>query len=122
MSALDHLLSSVADGHVSRREFSLRAVALGLGASAVAQIVAALDARAEAKAAGLNSLTLNAVQVFGNIDPAIGIDYTQNMAAINFYDTLLAATASGGLTERLAASYTASPDARTFVFTPLPTS
>ncbi len=117
MSALDHLLSSVAAGRITRREFSLRAAALGLGASAVAQIVAALDARAEAKAAGLNSLTLNAVQVFGNIDPAIGIDYTQNMAAINFYDTLLAATASGGLTERLAASYTASPDARTFVFT-----
>jgi peptide/nickel transport system substrate-binding protein len=116
MSALDHLLSSVATGRISRREFSVRAVALGLGATAIAQIVGALDARAEAQAAGLNTLTLNAVQVFGNIDPAIGIDYTQNMANINFYDTLLAPTASGSLTERVATSYTVSPDARTFTF------
>jgi len=116
MSALDHALSSFAAGRISRREFSLRAVALGLSAAAIAQIVGALDARTEAEAAGLNTLTLNAVQVFGNIDPAIGIDYTQNMASINFYDTLLAPTASGSLTERLAASYTVSPDARTFTF------
>jgi len=116
MSALDQLLSSVARGEISRREFSLRAVALGVGATAIAQIVDALTAHGEAKAAGLNTLTLNAVQVFGNIDPAIGIDYTQNMASVNFYDTLLTPTASGSLTERLASSYTVSPDAQTFTF------
>jgi len=116
MSALDQLLSSVARSEISRREFSVRAVALGVGATAIAQIVDALDAHGEAKAAGLNTLTLNAVQVFGNIDPAIGIDYTQNMASVNFYDTLLTPTASGSLTERLASSYIVSPDAKTFTF------
>lgn len=116
MSALDQLLASVVAGRVDRREFMARATALGIGASALGQLVSALDAHAEAKAAGLNTLTLNAVQVFGNIDPAIGIDYTQNMANINFYDTLLTATASGSVEPRLAASYSASPDAKTFTF------
>jgi peptide/nickel transport system substrate-binding protein len=116
MSALDHLLSAVAAGRVSRRDFVARATALGLSAATIAEVARVLDARAEAEAAGINSLTLNAVQVFGNIDPAIGIDYTQNMANINFYDTLLTPTAAGTLTGRLATSYTASPDARTFTF------
>jgi peptide/nickel transport system substrate-binding protein len=116
MSALDHLLSAVAAGRVSRRDFVARAAALGLSAATIAEVARVLDARAEAEAAGINSLTLNAVQVFGNIDPAIGIDYTQNMANINFYDTLLTPTAAGALTGRLARSYTASPDATTFTF------
>src|SRR5256714_274664 len=116
MSALDHLLSAVAAGRVSRRDFVARATALGISAATIAEVARFLDARAEAEAAGTNSLTLNAVQVFGNIDPAIGIDYTQNMANINFYDTLLTPTAAGSLTGRLATSYTASPDARIFTF------
>src|SRR2546430_6300433 len=116
MTSLAHLLSAAAAGRVRRRDFVARAAALGISATAIAELTPALDARAEAEAAGINSLTLNAVQVFGNIDPAIGIDYTQNMANINFYDTLLTPTAAGALTGRLATSYTASPDARTFTF------
>src|SRR5262249_22204366 len=61
-------------------------------------------------------LTLNTVQVFGNIDPAIGTDYTQNMAQINFYDTLLTPTASSNVIGRLAVRWTASADARTYIF------
>jgi len=116
MSALDHLLSAVAAGRVSRRDFVARAAALGISATAIAEMTRVLDARAEAEAAGINSLTLNAVQVFGNIDPAIGIDYTQNMANINFYDTLLTPTPAASVTGRLAQSYTGSRDARTFTF------
>ncbi len=116
MSNLDHLLASVVAGNLSRREFMARAAALGVGATALAQITTALDAHAERSGSGLNTLTLNAVQVFGNFDPAIGIDYTQNMAQINFYDTLLTPTASAGLTGRLAERWTASPDARTYTF------
>lgn len=116
MSTLDQLLASVVAGDLSRREFLARATALGIGATALAQISTALDAHAERSTAGLNTLTLNTVQVFGNIDPAIGTDYTQNMAQINFYDSLLTPTASGGLTGRLAERWTASPDAKTYTF------
>ena len=114
MNNLDHLLASTIAGDLSRRDFMTRAGALGLGAAALSQITGALDAHAERSASGLNTLTLNTVQVFGNIDPAIGTDYTQNMAQINFYDTLLTPTASGGLTGRLAERWTAAPDAKTF--------
>lgn len=116
MNSLDHLLASVVAGNLSRREFIARAAALGIGATALAQITTALDVHAERLASGLNTLTLNAVQVFGNFDPAIGTDYTQNMAQINFYDTLLTPTPSAGLTGRLAERWTASPDATTYTF------
>ena len=116
MSNLDHLLASVVAGNLSRREFMARAAARGVGATALAQISTALDAHAERSGSGLNTLTLNAVQVFGNFDPAIGIDYTQNMAQINFYDTLLTPTPSAGVTGRLAERWTASPDAKTYTF------
>ncbi|HZS92231.1 MAG TPA: ABC transporter substrate-binding protein [Chloroflexota bacterium] len=116
MNSLDHLLASVVAGNLSRREFMARAAALGIGATALAQITTALDVHAERLASGLNTLTLNAVQVFGNFDPAIGTDYTQNMAQINFYDTLLTPTPSAGLTGRLAERWTASPDATTYTF------
>lgn len=116
MSSLDQLLSSVVAGNLSRREFMARAAALGIGATALGQISTTLDVHAERLASGLNTLTLNAVQVFGNFDPAIGIDYTQNMAQINFYDTLLTPTPSAGLTGRLAERWTASSDATTYTF------
>jgi len=116
MNSLDHLLASVVAGNLSRREFMARAAALGIGATALAQITTALDVHAERLASGLNTLTLNAVQVFGNFDRAIGTDYTQNMAQINFYDTLLTPTPSAGLTGRLAERWTASPDATTYTF------
>jgi ABC-type transport system substrate-binding protein len=116
MSKLDELLASAVAGDLSRRDFVTRAAALGVGATALAQVSTALDVHAERMTSGLNTLTLNTVQVFGNIDPAIGTDYTQNMAQINFYDTLLTPTASGNVTGRLAERWTASPDARTYTF------
>ncbi len=116
MSKLDQLLASVVAGDLSRRDFVARAAALGIGATTLAQLSTALDVHAERVEAGSNTLTLNTVQVFGNIDPAIGTDYTQNMASINFYDTLLTPTASGAMTGRLAERWTASPDAKTFTF------
>ncbi len=116
MSKLDQLLSSVVAGDLSRRDFVIRAAALGVGAAALTEMTNALGVHAERSAGGLNTLTLNAVQVFGNIDPAIGNDYTQQMAQINFYDTLLSATASAGVEPRLAASFSASPDAKVFTF------
>src|SRR5581483_470866 len=67
MSALDQLLASAVAGRVGRREFITRATALGIGAGAVGQMLSALEAHAESTAAGTNTLTLNAVQVFGNI-------------------------------------------------------
>ncbi|HVC81876.1 MAG TPA: ABC transporter substrate-binding protein [Chloroflexota bacterium] len=114
MNNLDQLLSSVVAGDLSRRDFMARAAALGVGAVALSQMANALDAHAERATSGLNTLTLNAVQVFGNIDPAIGNDYTQQMAQINFYDSLLAATAGAGVKPLLADHFTASPDAKVF--------
>src|SRR6185437_1711381 len=116
MTNLDQLLSSVVAGDLSRRDFMARAAALGVGAVALSQMANALDAHAERAASGLNTLTLNAVQVFGNIDPAIGNDYTQQMAQINFYDSLLAATAGAGVKPLLTDHFSASPDAKVFTF------
>ncbi|MDB5073958.1 MAG: transporter substrate-binding protein, partial [Chloroflexi bacterium] len=116
MDNLDGLISATVAGNLPRREFLAKAAAIGVSAVALAEITRALDVHAEVAAAGLNTLTLNAVQVFGNFDPAIGIDYTQEMAQINFYDTLLTATPSAGVTGRLADHFTASADAKNFTF------
>jgi peptide/nickel transport system substrate-binding protein len=116
MSTLDQLLSAVVSGDLSRRDFVVRAAALGVGAVALSEMTSALNVHAERSASGLNTLTLNAVQVFGNIDPAIGNDYTQQMAQINFYDSLLTPTAGAGVKALAADHFSASPDAKEFTF------
>lgn len=63
------------------------------------------------------SLTLNAVQNFGTIDPAKVTDYTQYMAAVNLYDGLVGIAPDGALKPGIATKWTASADGKTFTFT-----
>ena len=63
------------------------------------------------------SLTLNAVQNFGTIDPAKVTDYTQYMAAVNLYDGLIGIAPDGALKPGIATKWTASADGKTFTFT-----
>lgn len=67
--------------------------------------------------AGAASLTLNAVQNFGTIDPAKVTDYTQYMAAVNLYDGLIGVATDGSLKPGIASKWSASADGKTFTFT-----
>jgi len=67
-------------------------------------------------AAAQNVVTLNAVQIFGTIDPAIASDYTDYMAAVNLYDGLVSVDENGATVPLLAESWEISDDATVFTF------
>lgn len=60
-----------------------------------------LGAQAQAETA----ITVNAIQVFGTIDPAKINDYTEYMAAVNLYDGLTTVDSAGAIVPQLAASW-----------------
>ena len=64
-----------------------------------------------------NVVTMNTVQIFGTIDPAKISDYTDYMAAVNLYDSLLTVDGGGNLVPQLAESWEVSEDASEVVFT-----
>lgn len=63
------------------------------------------------------SITVNATQIFGTIDPAKINDYTEYMAAVNLYDGLTTVDPAGGVVPQLAESWEVSDDSRTYTFT-----
>jgi peptide/nickel transport system substrate-binding protein len=75
-------------------------ILLALTASAIAQRV----------------MTVNAVQIFGSIDPAIVSDYTDYMAAVNLYDGLVTIDEAGTVIPLLAERWEANDDATVFTF------
>lgn len=82
--------------------------------AATALSVALLGASA---ASAQTVVTMNTVQIFGTIDPAKISDYTDYMAAVNLYDSLITVDGSGSLVPQLAESWTVSPDATEATFT-----
>lgn len=64
-----------------------------------------------------NAITVNAVQIFGTIDPAKINDYTEYMAGVNLYEALTTLDSSGAIQPLLAESWTASEDGLTWTFT-----
>ncbi|QDY70549.1 ABC transporter substrate-binding protein [Qingshengfaniella alkalisoli] len=62
------------------------------------------------------AITVNAVQIFGTIDPAKINDYTEYMAAVNLYDALTTVDGSGQVTPQLAESWDISDDSLTYTF------
>jgi len=71
-----------------------------------------LSAQAQAETA----ITVNAIQVFGTIDPAKINDYTEYMAAVNLYDGLTTVDTAGAIVPQLAASWDVSDDNLTYTF------
>jgi peptide/nickel transport system substrate-binding protein len=67
-------------------------------------------------AAAQTTVTLNVVQIFGTIDPAKVTDYTEYMAAVNFYDGLVTVDPNGTIQPNLAASWEVNDDATIFTF------
>lgn len=63
------------------------------------------------------AITMNAVQIFGTIDPAKINDYTEYMAATNLYDGLTTVAAGGEIVPQLAESWDVSEDSLTYTFT-----
>ncbi|MDF1524364.1 MAG: ABC transporter substrate-binding protein [Trueperaceae bacterium] len=61
-------------------------------------------------------VTVNAVQIFGSIDPAIVSDYTDYMAAVNLYDGLVTIDENGAFVPQLAESWEGNDDATVFTF------
>lgn len=78
------------------------ALALGLAAAGAAQ--------------AQNVVTMNTVQIFGTIDPAKISDYTDYMAAVNLYDSLITVDPEGNLVPQLAESWEVSDDASVVTF------
>ena len=64
-----------------------------------------------------NAITVNAVQIFGTVDPAKINDYTEYMAGVNLYEALTTLDGSGAIQPLLAESWTASDDGLTWTFT-----
>ncbi|MFV0386033.1 ABC transporter substrate-binding protein [Paracoccus sp. (in: a-proteobacteria)] len=62
------------------------------------------------------AITVNAVQIFGTIDPAKINDYTEYMAAVNLYDGLTTVDGAGTVVPQLAESWTVSDDNLTYTF------
>lgn len=82
--------------------------------SAVASL--AITASAGAALAD-NVVTVNAVQIFGTIDPAKINDYTEYMAGVNLYEALTTLDGDGAIQPLLAESWTVSEDTLTWTFT-----
>lgn len=61
-------------------------------------------------------ITVNAVQIFGTIDPSKVTDYTEYMAAVNLYDALTTVDGAGTVVPQLAASWEISDDGLTYTF------
>ena len=78
---------------------------------ALASVLAAGNAFAD------NVVTVNAVQIFGTIDPAKINDYTEYMAGVNLYEALTTLDGSGAIQPLLAESWTTSEDGLTWTFT-----
>lgn len=62
-------------------------------------------------------ITVNAVQIFGTIDPSKVTDYTEYMATVNLYDALTTVDADGNVIPQLAESWDISEDGLTYTFT-----
>ena len=67
-------------------------------------------------AAAQRVITINAVQIFSSIDPAIVSDYTDYMAAVNLYDGLVTVDESGAFVPQLAERWEGNDDATVFTF------
>ena len=85
-----------------------------LTTTAALAFVAAIGAGA---ATAQTVVTMNTVQIFGTIDPAKISDYTDYMAAVNLYDSLVTVDGSGNLIPQIAESWVVSPDATEVTFT-----
>ena len=68
-------------------------------------------------AAGPNILTMSCNQEFGTIDPQRGNDWTESMAMVNVYDSLVFPNSAGDMEPKLAESWVATPDGLTYTFT-----
>ncbi|MEM1430022.1 MAG: ABC transporter substrate-binding protein [Pseudomonadota bacterium] len=64
-----------------------------------------------------NVVTVNAVQIFGTIDPAKINDYTEYMAGVNLYEALTTLDGDGAIQPLLAESWDVSDDTLTYTFT-----
>ena len=63
------------------------------------------------------SITVNATQVFGTVDPAKVNDYTEYMGAVNLYDGLTTLDTDGVIVPQLASEWEVSDDNLTYTFT-----
>lgn len=79
--------------------------------------IAALVAAGAVPSMAQTVVTMNAVQIFGTIDPAKISDYTDYMASVNLYDGLVSVDVAGNLVPELAESWEVSDDATEVTFT-----
>lgn len=77
---------------------------------------AALVLMASTAAMAQNVATVNAVQIFGTIDPAKVNDYTEYMAGVNMYEALTTLDSAGNILPLLAESWDVSEDTLTYTF------
>lgn len=85
--------------------------------TAATALALALTGFAGASVQAQTVVTMNTVQIFGTIDPAKISDYTDYMAAVNLYDSLVTVDGDGNLVPQLAESWVVSDDARQATFT-----
>lgn len=109
------LLGQVKKGHMSRREFLARTVALGMASSISASLFSSASA-ATPKSGGHMRLAMGHGGASDTLDPgtiANGIQWTASYGVAN---TLTEVDASGSVIGSLAKEWSASPDAATWTF------
>ena len=115
MSNINHLVSNLKAGRMSRREFMSAAVALGVSAAAATSL--ATDVLAAPKKGGTLKAGCGGANTIDTLDGATHTDIFMQMFGMGMvFDCLTEIKADGSLTGELAESWDASDDAVTWTF------
>ncbi len=115
---LQYLSKKVADGHMTRREFVGRAVALGVTAAAANMMAsqAQADGHATPKRGGMMKIGSSGGESTNTQDPALTASEVPLNNLRSWGETLVEVNKEGGIEFRMAESVEASADAKQWVF------
>ncbi len=115
MKEINHYLSMLEHGAISRREFMGRALALGVTVTGATAMLPRY-AQAAPKKGGRLRYGLTGGASSDTIDPALLTTFTFNISSGQIRNCLTEIAADGGLIGELAESWEASPDAKVWTF------
>lgn len=101
---------------LSRRDFLGKATALGFGAASANLLLSSAVSAAGPQQGGTIRVGIQGGSTSDSLDPAIVNNSTMNMVTRLWGETLVALAPDGGLEPRVAESYEASADAKTWTF------
>lgn len=113
---LNYFAQRAAQGMMSRREFMSRAAAMGLTAAAASTLLGDAVMAAGPQKGGTIKMGLQGGSSSDSLDPALSTNQVALMTIRLWGETLVELADDGGLDGRVAESFEASPDAKTWTF------